>query len=186
MKRSFALWSLFGFAFTALGGTLLHFLYDWTGQSQFAAPFSGVNESTWEHMKLLFVPLFVFALMQRFLFPKLPYFWRVKAIGTLAGLLLIPTLFYTANGIFGKTPDWFNIGIFFLSAFAAFWLEFRLFVRYENAASSVKAEGQGTRFLEGLFLFFFLLLAAAFVGFTDSPPTLPLFQDPVTGGYGIL
>ena len=29
-----------------------------------AALFSAVNESTWEHMKLLFFPMFVFALVQ--------------------------------------------------------------------------------------------------------------------------
>ena len=31
MKRSIGLWQLLGFAVTALGGTLLHFIYDWTG-----------------------------------------------------------------------------------------------------------------------------------------------------------
>ena len=55
MKRSLTLWQFFGFAFTSLLGTLLHFLYEWTGKSPLVAPFSGVNESTWEHMKLLYV-----------------------------------------------------------------------------------------------------------------------------------
>ena len=61
MKRDFSLWQLAGFGFTALAGTLLHFLYDWTGQTTWSALISGVNESTWEHMKLLYVPLFLFA-----------------------------------------------------------------------------------------------------------------------------
>ena len=62
------LWQAAGFAFATLGGTILHFLYDWTGGSILVAPFSGVNESTWEHMKLLFFPMLLFSLVQsRFL-----------------------------------------------------------------------------------------------------------------------
>ena len=67
MKRSIGLRQFWGFAVTALGGTLLHFLYDWT-HSAWVAPFSGVNESTWEHMKLLFWPMFLYAIVQYFFF----------------------------------------------------------------------------------------------------------------------
>ena len=54
MKKSIGLWQLMGFAVTAFGGTLLHFLNEWLEEAVWVAPFSGVNESTWEHMKLLF------------------------------------------------------------------------------------------------------------------------------------
>ena len=77
MKRNIHLWQLMGFAVVSLGGTLLHFLYDWTGQSVLAAPFSGVNESTWEHMKLLYVPLFLYALVQSYFFREYKNFWCV-------------------------------------------------------------------------------------------------------------
>ena len=66
MKRSIGLWQLMGFAVTSLFGTILHFLYDWLSESKWAAPFSGVNESTWEHMKLLYWPLLLFAIFQSF------------------------------------------------------------------------------------------------------------------------
>ena len=59
MKRQAWIWQLMGFAITSLGGTLLHFLYDWLEKSPWIAPFSGINESTWEHMKLLFWPMFI-------------------------------------------------------------------------------------------------------------------------------
>ena len=68
MKQRSILWQAAGFAVVTFGGTILHFLSDWTGGSIFTSPFSGVNESTWEHMKLLFWPLFLFALAQRFIF----------------------------------------------------------------------------------------------------------------------
>ena len=68
MNRKINLWQLSGFAVTAIVGTLLHFLYEWLGEAWWIAPFSGVNESTWEHMKLLFWPMAIFALVQSLIF----------------------------------------------------------------------------------------------------------------------
>ncbi len=59
MKRNTDLWQHMGFGAVSLGGTLLHFLYDRT-DSPLCALISGVNESIWEHMKLLFFPMLVF------------------------------------------------------------------------------------------------------------------------------
>ena len=55
MKKRLLLWETAGFLFTAAVGALLHFSYDWSGGTVLAAAFSAVNESTWEHMKLLFL-----------------------------------------------------------------------------------------------------------------------------------
>ena len=94
MKRSSGFWQFIGFIFTSVAGVLLHFAYDWSGQSPLVAPFSGVNESTWEHMKLLFFPMLVFALIEsRFLQKDHPDFWCIKLYGTLFGLALIPIFF---------------------------------------------------------------------------------------------
>ena len=56
-KKEITLWQVGGLTFTAVFGTLLHFAYEWTG-FKFFAPVSGINESTWEHMKLLFFTTF--------------------------------------------------------------------------------------------------------------------------------
>ena len=127
MLESISLWQAAGFALTTLGGTLLHFLYDWTGKHSLVSPFSGVNESTWEHMKLLFWPLFLFALVQRFFFKDQENYWCVKLAEILLGITLIPVLFYTYNGMFGKSPDWVNIAIFYIAAAAAFGFEWWAF-----------------------------------------------------------
>ena len=117
--RHSSFWQAVGFGVSTLVGTLLQFLYDWTGENTLATVFSGVNESTWEHMKLLYFPLFLFAVVQHFFFRQ-PGFWWVKLGGTFLGLVLIPVLFYTLSGVFGKTSAAVNIGIFFLSAAAVF------------------------------------------------------------------
>ena len=174
MKRSMGLWELMGFAVTSLGGTVLHFLYDWLGKSVFVAPFSGVNESTWEHMKLLFWPAFVFAIVQSFFFRERKDFWCVKACGILSGLAAIPVLFYTYNGVIGRSPDWLNIVIFFLATALAFLLESRLFRKEKPCASSAK-----------WMIAVLGAIAALFVIFTFATPRIGIFLDPLTGTYGI-
>ena len=174
MKRSMGLWQLMGFAVTAFGGTILHFLYDWTGGALWVAPFSGVNESTWEHMKLLFFPMLGFAVVQSLFFPEREDFWCVKLKGILRGLLLIPVLFYTYNGVIGRSPDWINIAIFFISAAIAYIYETRQFNNETTVCRSKKRA-----------IFLLLLLAALFILFTFKTPKIGIFKDPLTGTYGI-
>ena len=175
MKQRSLFWQAAGFALTTLGGTLLHFLYDWTKENMFAAPFSGVNESTWEHMKLLYWPMFLFALVQWIFHKDLSSFWCSKLLSILLGLVLIPVLFYTYNGAFGKSPDWVNIAIFYIAAAAAFLLEWCLFKKEPVVCQHPGIAFAGICFLGGLFIVF-----------TFLPPQIPLFADPVSGNYGVI
>ena len=116
MKRELRRWEIVGFIATGLFGTLLHFVYEWTGGNRVIAVFSAVNESTWEPMKLLFIPFLVFTVVEFIVFSEaFRNFFAVKAASILLGLVSIPALFYTLTGMFGKLPDWVNITIFFLA-----------------------------------------------------------------------
>ena len=174
MKRSMGLWQLMGFAVTSLLGTLLHFLYEWLGEAIWIAPFSGINESTWEHMKLLFWPMLLFAAVQSFFFRDRTDFWCVKLRGILLGLVLIPVLFYTYNGVIGKSPDWINIVIFFVSAAVAYLYEAKLFWSEKLSCGAKKWA-----------IAALAIIALCFVLFTFLTPTLGIFRDPLTGTYGI-
>ena len=174
MKRSVKIWQLFNAAVVTLLGTLLHFSFDFSGGAIWAAPFSAVNESTAEHMKILFFPMLLFAIFQSFFFREYPAFWCIKLKGTLLGLILIPVLFYTYNGVIGPSPDFVNIIIFFLAAGASAVYEARMLQKEENAC-----------FAPWLAKASFLLIAAAFAFFTFYTPEIGLFLDPVSGAYGI-
>ncbi len=174
MKRTVFFWQVIGFLFTAIGGTLLHFIYDWSNESVFIAPFSGINESTWEHMKLLYWPLFIYALYERRYFKERKNYWCIKLWGILSGLISIPVLFYTLNGAFGKTPDWINITIFFISAATAFILETHSFKQ-----DSYRCRWERVAFIAICFI------GALFIIFTFFTPKIPLFQDPINGTFGV-
>lgn len=174
MKKSIGLWQLFGFAFTSLLGTLLHFLYEWLGEAIWIAPISGVNESTWEHMKLLFWPMFIFSVFQSLFFRDVEKFWRIKARGIILGLITIPVLFYTYNGAIAKSPNWLNIVIFFLAAAIVFLYETRLFNSEKLHTGSEKAA-----------IGVLVVIAFLFVIFTFRTPEFEIFRDPLSGSFGI-
>ena len=174
MKRTIWLWQLMGFAVSSFLGTILHFLYEWLGKSPAAAFFSGVNESTWEHMKLLFWPMLLYAVVQSFFFKSYDSFICVKTRGILLGISLIPILFYTYNGVIGKSPDLINIAIFFISAAATYIYESRALKKNTIRCNQPR-----------LAILILCSLALAFVIFTFKTPSLSIFEDPITKNYGM-
>jgi uncharacterized membrane protein HdeD (DUF308 family) len=144
------------------------------GEAAWIAPLSGVNESTWEHMKLLFWSMFLFSIVQSFFFKDRKDFWYVKLKGILLGLALIPIIFYTYNGAIGKSPSWFNIAIFFITTAIVYIYETKEFNKNKMKFISPK-----------LAISLLSAIALLFVAFTFKTPELEIFRDPVSGGYGI-
>ncbi len=175
MKKSFYRWQCIGFVFAVLFGTLLHFTYDWSNQSSIVGLFSAVNESTWEHMKILFFPMLIFAVVEYSVFREQRNFWCIKLLGILDGVVMIPILYYTYNGAIGQSPDWLNITFFVISAGMAYLLEAYLVKRDFNC-----------RLSQRFAIFLIVLLGVIFISFTFYPPKIPLFIDPTTGTYGIM
>lgn len=171
-KKYILIWQMVGFIFISIVGSILHFLYEWS-DCIIVAPFSAVNESTWEHMKLLFFPSLVFAIVQSF-FIKDDNYWSIKLKGIIIGLLLIPTMFYTYIGIIGRSYGLINIAIFFIATFISLYYEYKLFI------------GRRKIKINNLFsLSILIVIAILFITFTFFPPRLALFQDPITKGYGL-
>ena len=111
-----------GLVFSAVLGTLSHFFYEWSGQNPVVALFSPVNESTWEHMKLVFFQILVWSLLLPAGIRKdFPAMRGALLAGGLLGTWLVPVLFYTYSGILGRDLALIDIGIFYAAVLAAFW-----------------------------------------------------------------
>lgn len=63
IKEFYKKYVVIGFFVVGILGTLFHFVYDWSGQLWLVGLFAPVNESTWEHMKLLFVPMLIYIML---------------------------------------------------------------------------------------------------------------------------
>lgn len=175
MKKSLSFWQFVGFVFTSVVGTLLHFLYEWSGESVIVGLFSAVNESIFEHMKLLLFPMLLFAFIEaKYIGEEYDNFWCAKLVGILVGVGLIPVIYYTYTGIFGVNADWFNITIFFITAAVSYMVETRLI-----------KNGRCLCIQPNLAKFILVMVAAVFIVLTFFPPKIPLFEDPITATYGI-
>ena len=184
MKR-LKLYLILGFLFTAVLGTIWHFLYDWTGRGAIAAFFFPVNESTWEHMKLIFFPtlLCTVFLAARFKeeYPCLP---GALLAGNLLGTLSIPVTFYTYKGIVGRSflsiPVTFYtykgiVGRSFLAADIAVFLA-GVLIAFRTAW--VLREAPAACQYRNLIYFFTAGFAVLFFVFAFFPPAIGLFAKP--------
>lgn len=173
-KRKLAVWELFGFLFVIIVGTLLHFTYQWSSKCSAAGYFSPVNESTWEHLKLIFTPMLIYSLIEYLAIGRNSKdFLAAKAIGILLGMLTIVTVFYTYTGVIGTHYLALDIITFLLGVTVAFVSSWRIL--------------QNMHISKGAQIAVLLLLgviAVCFVVFTDYTPQIALFKDPVTGTYG--
>lgn len=173
-KKLFKL-ELLGFLFVSIIGTLSHFFYNWSNESKFIALFSPVNESPWEHLKMLFFPFLIFTIFTAIKMKQCKFnIFFAGYISILLGMWSTLSYFYTFNGIIGGNNTRVNLSSFFVGILVAFIINYILID---------KSIGKGSLNNFGLTMFF--ITAIIFILFTFEPPLLPLFQDPINFTFGI-
>ena len=168
-------WQIAGAIFTIIVGTLLHFVYEWSGRNELVAYIAPINESIWEHQKLLFTPVVLFSIIELFVYGKyIPNFIPVKVLSILIGILVIIASYYTYSGILGHNCLISDIGTFILGVLASY-----LFSNHFLNTDFFTAPGW--RFASFVL---FALLIFCFGTFTLNPPHIAMFEDSVTHTYG--
>ena len=127
-----------GILWTLVLGTLSHFFYQWSHENILIGLFSPVNESVWEHLKLLFFPALTYMFIEQKVMGKaMPGLFGKNLLGLFAGLLAMPLLFYGYTAFSGKSILWVDIGIFCVCVLLTFLLPYKL----RNRQISKEAEG---------------------------------------------
>jgi hypothetical protein len=154
---------IIGILFVWIIGTLFHFVYEWSGENLIVGLISPVNESVWEHMKLIFFPMLIFGLLTK---SKDTDSCQTSAYfaGMLIGTFLIPAVFYLYTSILGTSSLLLDILLFYLSVLVAFLSSYYL------------SKNCLLRKYNGLLFFLIALLTLLFFLFTFVPPSLPIFQ----------
>lgn len=176
MENKLKRWLISGIILTIILGTLLHFTFEWSGNNPIVGIFSAVNESSWEHLKLLFWPMLLHGLLQYFFTGKrYANYFPALAIGILAGMIFILALFYTYSGIVGDNFLGMDILTFVLGVIFAYRTAYKVMVGGKFSAGLGKV----------IWILILIILPACFICFTANPPLIALFQDPLSGGYGL-
>ena len=135
--------------------------------------FSSINESSWEHLKLLYFPMLITSIIgYNYYKNTLPNYLCTKTKGILLSLLFMIIFYYTYTGILGHDITILNISSFFIATII------EEYYTYKNINNN-----KNCNFI--LTLIILLTLLTLFIIFTFYPPHINLFKDPLTNTYGI-
>ena len=165
--KSYVRSSILGFFFTFIVGTLLHFAYDFSGENFFISLIAPINESVWEHLKLLFFPVLLYTFGELLSKNEAPSsLFTANMIGVVIGMFTIPILFYSYTFLLDTNYLWLDITIFIIGIIVTFLVRNYLL---KNQKLDVNSNFYGC-------LFFFLIIVL-FFSFTVNPPELGIFID---------
>lgn len=159
--------------FIIVAGTLLHFIFGWSNNNLLVGTFSPINESVWEHLKLLFFPMMISTIVGYFYKGKfISNYLCSKVLGIILSISFIVVFFYTYTGIIGIHVAVVDIISFFIS------VSLGQYVAYQKMKSTFSCNNL-------IPIIILLALYLSFLFFTFCPPHIALFKDPITGMFGI-
>jgi hypothetical protein len=174
-------WEIAAVFFILLFGSGLHFAFELSNYWFPVAPFAAVNESIWEHLKMVFWPGLIFFTVQ-YAFLKndacAEQFWTAKALCLILMPLLIAAGWYGVVAVTGEHYFVVDIALFIGAIIAGQLLSYAVL-----SGKIVVGPNPRLAFLP------IFLLAMAFTIFSFYPPKLSLFEHSSlenTGQYGIL
>ena len=175
MKKHVLRWEVFGVIFVFLVGALLHFLFEWSGESSIVGLFASVNESVWEHFKQGFWPMCLFAAIEYgFLRDHINNLLVAKVVAVYSIPIVTGLVFYAYIAIIGEEILIVDILIFLVAIIVGQLTSYKIM-------TSTKLP----KYTSFISLAFIILLALIIMLFTFYPPHLPIFLDGNTGAYGV-
>ena len=161
--------SLLAFIVIGIAGTLWHFVYEWTGENPIIGAIAPVNESVWEHLKLLFFPALIYFIIEYFQ-SKERYENLIAAdvIGIFTGMLTITAFFYTYSGFLGYNVAVLDVLSYFIGLSVTLYVKSRIMKKKSFSSKTAKC----------LSLIITAVTAVLFILWSFYPPRLGIFIPP--------
>lgn len=165
MDHKLKQYTLAGTIFTVTAGFFLQFTYHWSRSLWIVGIFSPVNSSIWEQLKLLFIPMTLFAVFEAWMLSSsYPRLLPARIYGIIGGVLVQLIIAYTYYGIIGRRFWLLDFISFAAAACTAFLCSHWIQLKYRLS----KAECERS-------LMILIALLVCFVFFTFFHPTIALF-----------
>lgn len=160
-------YTLIGILVLFVVGSLFHFLYSLTGECFIVGLFVPINESIFEHTKMVVLPIFIWWSIF-YLFRKKDLFvnaWFTSAlIAMISAIIAIPMLFYFYSQAFGIESLVIDILILLISLAIGQILGLHYY-----------RHGKGIEYHFAIVLMIVIIILFAF--FTINPPAFPIFNS---------
>ena len=151
-------------------GTLGHFLYEWTNENYLIGLFFPVNESIWEHLKLIFYPSLIYFFLYNITAKNKPNnIIAATAFSIFTGMFYIISIYYTAKGVIGRDVEFINISLYFVAVIITL-------CRRKKIIEEEKYTSKNMRVIASSLLF---LTAFLFAVWSYCPPSLGIFNPPI-------
>lgn len=168
MHKSFGQYELIGLGYVIVVGVASHYVYELFSPNLLLNTFFPINESVWEHLKLLFYPFFTYSIIEYFLTNNTyKQLMRFKLISVIVGMATTIIIFYTYSGIIGNHYAVIDILIFFISVIVSFVCSYILITNFDSPRQTTIISVCG-----------FVVLIIIFAFFAYYPPQIPLFENP--------
>lgn len=159
-------------------GVFLHFAYDTLGNNTLVGIFAPVNESVWEHLKLILIPFTTFGVIFYFYTKqKFSNIFLATLFGNVMGMFVVTTLYYLGKAMFTTENMIYNIAIYVLGMIAAYSVIYFSVYNKEFLEETKDSSAIGVCALALLFTIFIIN--------TFFPIKLDLTRDPINKTYGI-
>jgi len=161
-------WIIKGIPGLFLIGTFMHFLYDLIGENIIVGLIVPVNESVWEHSKMVLLPVicwwsFYYIIKSKEYNIDKNKWFTSALIALLTALTTIPLLYYFYTEAFGVEILVVDISILFLAVLFGQLLALH-FYKYSKGINL------------HILVYIFILIILVFMVFTVYPPHIPLFS----------
>jgi hypothetical protein len=162
-----------GAAGVIVAGVLMHFAYDASGGQHVVAAFAPANESVWEHLKMVLLPVVVLGAVESRWVVDRRRLWWAKLVEVVAASGSIVAFFYTYTGALGvHSVVAVDVASYLVAIAGGQWLSHRI-VSGPSRTPPLALSAAGL-----------VLLVVGFAVLTFEPPHLPLFEEVSTGSYG--
>lgn len=155
---------------------LYHFLYHWLPNPVFSV-FFPVNESIWEHMKLLYSGIFTWGVIEYFILRKkgtsYRNFFSTLFLEMVTSIMIYLIMYLPLYNVFGESM------VISISLLIVVIILEEIFSYYLFSYS------KENRILDRISILFIVLGFVVFLCFTYAPPRNYIFYDIVSNKYGI-
>ncbi len=168
-------WCQAGILALIISGSILHFVFPWTGELKIIGIIAPVNESVWEHLKMGYWSLTFFSIFEyKKIKNQVNNYFFAKLIGILALELTIIIVFYSYTFITRNSILWIDISSYVVGS-----------IMCQVVVYQLQKQKPVSVFINRLALTGFICLGILLGVTTFYTPPYPLFQDSRNDTYGI-
>ncbi|MBE6049738.1 MAG: hypothetical protein E7214_03515 [Clostridium sp.] len=179
-KKTINNYILLGIPFIFILSALFHFMFEATGKPTISAVFFPVNESIFEHLKLVLYPSILYFLVSFFLLKKdykisFKRWFIALCSSVILSILTVLFGYYVFKYAFNIDSLIWHISILLIGTILGQLLAVHVYNKSHNTSK---------QFVIALLVL--ILLIIIFTWVTFNPPKLPLFLDYTKNIYGII